>query len=108
MNEKLSDIDMINKYKQQIKNNILKITEPQLSSFKFVDQLNFKKLILNCYDKSQYKTHIEFSLVPLNITKLIIEDCALESISGIRQMTQLIELDLNTNRVDKFFTPTCC
>ncbi|CAL6009662.1 Conserved_hypothetical protein [Hexamita inflata] len=92
--------DMINKYKYLIKDNVLKITEPQLSSFQFVDQLNFKKLILNCYDKSQYKTHIKFALVPLNITKLVIEDCALESISGIRQMTQLIELDLNTNRVE--------
>ncbi|CAL5977634.1 leucine-rich_repeat domain-containing protein [Hexamita inflata] len=88
------DQKMIAQYSKDSKKKYLQIQDnQQLISFKFVEQIEIDKLrIYECFK-------INLQSVPINITTLQINNCNVEKLVGIKQMTQLQSLDLSNNRI---------
>ncbi|CAL6061988.1 Leucine_rich repeats-containing protein [Hexamita inflata] len=85
--------EMLQTYKRNVSNNALHInSDKQLTSIKFVEQINANELVIRLCQKVQL---IE---PPSNIKILKINNCQLKEISGIGSM-KLIELDLSSNSV---------
>ncbi|CAL6062127.1 Leucine_rich repeats-containing protein [Hexamita inflata] len=87
-----NDSELLSKYKSQIENNFLKITNDQnVQDFKIISQLNIQQLVLNnC-------VNIQFRHTPTKITSLIINNTTITNIAGIENMKQLQHADLRDN-----------
>ncbi|CAL6088458.1 Leucine-rich_repeat domain superfamily [Hexamita inflata] len=92
-NENRYDQFMIKKYKNIISDNSLHLMKKKLKTIKFVENFDIKGLILDqCSD-------FHLQRVPTNIILLVIRDCKLNDVTGIKQMSQLQELDLSFNSI---------
>ncbi|CAL6062016.1 leucine-rich_repeat domain-containing protein [Hexamita inflata] len=92
-NENRYDQYMIKKYKNIISDNSLHLMKKKLKTIKFVENFDIKGLILDqCSD-------FHLQRVPTNIILLVIRDCKLNDVTGIKQMSQLQELDLSFNSI---------
>ncbi|CAL6074440.1 leucine-rich_repeat domain-containing protein [Hexamita inflata] len=85
------DREMVKKYLNKVCDGVITIYDANKLQFQFVEQLQVQKLILvKCKG-------INFTKVPCNITKFEASNCNIESITGIKQMMGLQQLNLSSN-----------
>ncbi|CAL6055480.1 Conserved_hypothetical protein [Hexamita inflata] len=89
------DLKMVQQYKQLTNQGFLMISPDQnIQSFQFVDILGITNLIVfGC-------KQLKFDRTPLIVQQLYVQCCKLESVNGIFQMSQLIELNLYDNNLN--------
>ncbi|CAL6030656.1 Conserved_hypothetical protein [Hexamita inflata] len=88
--------NMIEKYKNQVKNNSLEVKNDQ-----YVRNLKFSDLIGVTKELSLSKCeNVSFELVPVLVQSLKVNSCGLQKIIGLEQITQITSLELSDNLLE--------
>ncbi|CAL6068479.1 leucine-rich_repeat domain-containing protein [Hexamita inflata] len=92
---------LLQKYAQFVKDKTLIIKgEQNLVDLRIFDYMQIENLYLfECYN-------FNFLEVPLNIRKLVVNQCNLQDLNGLEQMQQLSDLNLRKNRIINIFNIT--
>ncbi|CAL6052001.1 Conserved_hypothetical protein [Hexamita inflata] len=96
LREKSKNCNMLEKYKDQVKNKSLIINNDQfIVSLKFSDFLEVKNelSISKC-------NNISFEVVPVLVTSLKVNSCSLLNILGLEQILQITSLELSDNMLE--------
>ncbi|CAL5997773.1 Conserved_hypothetical protein [Hexamita inflata] len=96
LKEQGKNSNMIEKYKNQVKNNSLEIVNDQ-----YVQNLKFSDLIGVTKELSLSKCeNVSFELVPVLVQSLKVNSCGLQNIFGLEQITQITSLELSDNLLE--------
>ncbi|CAL6040141.1 leucine-rich_repeat domain-containing protein [Hexamita inflata] len=88
------DLALVKKYINQVQSAILKIQQDEnITDLQFVDYLELNEL------KCKKCHYLNFNSVPKKLSKLILTQSYFKNLTGLKQMIQLTELNINVCRI---------